>query len=146
MNNKVTCEKFDVLLYATFGRPLDVQISPLSTRLQWTEKGRPMDVQYGTWTDGPNKDVLWTSLGRTMPIGFDSLFSFKKLTQMRIKISRISYFSFSFKLNNKKKVSLKMLALRGVYKKNVCWRGVVALKKIMNKVMCTSGRPPSLLN
>ena len=77
---------------------------------------------------------------------FDSLFSFKKLTQMRIKISRISYFSFSFKLNNKKKVSLKMLALRGVYKKNVCWRGVVALKKIMNKVMCTSGRPPSLLN
>ena len=48
---------------------------------------------------------------------FGSLFSFKKLTQMRIKISRISYFSFSFKLNNKKKVSLKMLALRGVYKK-----------------------------
>ena len=58
LNNKVTCEKFDVLLYATFGRPLDVQISPLSTRLQWTEKGRPMDVQYGTWIDGPNKDVL----------------------------------------------------------------------------------------
>ena len=28
-----------------------------------------MDVQYGTWTDGPNKDVLWTSLGRAMPIG-----------------------------------------------------------------------------
>ena len=69
LNNKVTCEKFDVLLYATFGRPLDVQISPLSTRLQWTEKGRPMDVQYGTWTDGPNKDVLWTSFGRAMPIG-----------------------------------------------------------------------------
>ena len=69
LNNKVTCEKFDFLLYATFGRPLDVQISPLSTRLQWTEKGRPMDVQYGTWTDGPNKDVLWTSFGRAMPIG-----------------------------------------------------------------------------
>ena len=69
LNNKVTCEKFDVLLYATFGRPLDVQISLLSTRLQWTEKGRPMDVQYGTWTDGPNKDVLWTSFGRAMPIG-----------------------------------------------------------------------------
>ena len=28
-----------------------------------------MDVQYGTWTDGPNKDVLWTSLGRAMSIG-----------------------------------------------------------------------------
>ena len=70
LNNKVTCEKFDVLLYATFGRPLDVQISPLSTRLQWTEKGRPMDVQYGTWTDGPNKDVLWTSFGRAMHIGY----------------------------------------------------------------------------
>ena len=69
LNNKVTCEKFDVLLYATFGRPLDVQISLLSTRLQWTEKGRPMDVQYGTWTDGPNKDVLSTSLGRAIPIG-----------------------------------------------------------------------------
>ena len=69
LNNKVTCEKFDVLLYATFGRPLDVQISPLSTRLQWTEKGRPMDVQYGTWTDGPNKDVLPMSLGWAMPIG-----------------------------------------------------------------------------
>ena len=61
LNNKVTCEKFDVLLYATFGRPLDVQISLLSTWLQWTEKGRPMDVQYGTWTDGPNKDVHRTS-------------------------------------------------------------------------------------
>ena len=69
LNNKVTCEKFDVLLYATFGRPLDVQISLLSTRLQWTEKGRPMDVQYGTWTDGPKKDVLWTSFGRAMLIG-----------------------------------------------------------------------------
>ena len=50
-------------------QPLDVQISLLSTRLQWTEKGRPLDVQYGTWTDGPNKDVLWTSLGRAMLIG-----------------------------------------------------------------------------
>ena len=69
LNNKITCEKFDVLLYATFGRPLDGQISLLSTRLQWTEKGRPVDVEYGTWTDGPNKDVLSTSLGRAMSIG-----------------------------------------------------------------------------
>ena len=69
LNNKVTCEKFDVLLYATFGRPLDVYISLLSTLLLWTEKGRPMDIQYGTWTDGPNKDVLSMSLGRAMPIG-----------------------------------------------------------------------------
>ena len=60
LNNKVTCEKFDILLYATFRRPLDVQISFLSTRLQWSEKGRSMDVQYGTWTDGPNKDVQFT--------------------------------------------------------------------------------------
>ena len=69
LNNKVTCEKFDVLLYATFGRSLDVQISPLPTRLQWTEKGRPMDVQYGTWTDRPNKDVLWVSLDERCPLG-----------------------------------------------------------------------------
>ena len=83
LNNKVTCEKFDVLLYATFGRPLDVQISPLSTRLQWTEKGRPMDVQYGTWTDGPNKDVLWTSFGRAMPIGIHATDGNKELRQSR---------------------------------------------------------------
>ena len=31
-----------------------------------------MDVQYGTWTDGLNKDVLWTSLGRAMPTGLHS--------------------------------------------------------------------------
>ena len=43
----------------------------LSTRLQWTEKGRPMDVQYGTWMDGPNKDAQWTSLGQAMAIGFE---------------------------------------------------------------------------
>ena len=52
-----------------FMQLLDVQISLLSTRLQWPEKGRPMVVQYGTWTDRPNKDVLWTSLGRAMAIG-----------------------------------------------------------------------------
>ena len=28
-----------------------------------------MDVQYGIWTDVPNKDVLWTSRGRAMFIG-----------------------------------------------------------------------------
>ena len=28
-----------------------------------------MDVQYGTWTYGPKKDVLWMSLGLAMPIG-----------------------------------------------------------------------------
>ena len=61
---------------------------------------------------------------------FDSLFSFKKLTQMRIKISRISYFSFSFKLNNKKKVSLKMLALRGVYKKMFAGGGLWPSKRL----------------
>ena len=66
--NKVVCEKFGVLLSAAFG-PLDVLISLLLLRLQWTEKVRPMDVQYGTWTDEPNKDVLWTSLGRAMHIG-----------------------------------------------------------------------------
>ena len=30
----------------------------LSTRLQWTEKGRPIDVQYGAWT---SMDVPRTS-------------------------------------------------------------------------------------
>ena len=52
-----------------FMQPLDVQISLLSTRLQSTEKGRPMDVQYGTWTDRPHKDVLWTSLRRAIFVG-----------------------------------------------------------------------------
>ena len=69
LNNKVTCEKLDVLFYITFGCPLDVQINFLSTQLHWTEKRRPMDVQYGTWMDGPNKDVLWTSFGRACPLG-----------------------------------------------------------------------------
>ena len=60
-----------------FMQLLDVQIILLSTRLQRTEKGRPMDVQYGTWTDGLNKDVLWTSLGRAMPIGLIALFEIR---------------------------------------------------------------------
>ena len=67
LNNK--CEKLGVLLSATLGRPLDVQISLLSTRLRWTENVRPIDVQYGVWMDEPNKDLLWTSLGRVVPIG-----------------------------------------------------------------------------
>ena len=90
LNNKVTCEKFDVLLYATFGRSLDVQISPLSTRLQWTEKGRPMDVQYGTWTDGPNKDVLWTSFGRAMPIGSEDVLKTSDQNERIICLSHTS--------------------------------------------------------
>ena len=36
---------------------------------------------------------------------------------MRTKISRISYFSFSFKLHNKKKVSFKSMVWRDGYKK-----------------------------
>ena len=43
LNNKVRYEKFDVLLYATFGRPLDAQIGLLATRLQCS--GLKKDVQ-----------------------------------------------------------------------------------------------------
>ena len=62
-------EKFGVLLSVIFARLLDVQISLQLAWLQWIEKGRPMDIQYGTWTDGTSEDVLWTSLGRAMSIG-----------------------------------------------------------------------------
>ena len=51
----------------------------------------------------------------------NSLFKRKnvqKLTQVSIKISKISYFSFSFKLNEKKKVALK----------NVVWKGKLQKK------------------
>ena len=68
---------------------------------------------------------------------FDSLFSLKKLTQMRIKISRISYFSFSFKLNEKKESVVKKYGLERGLPENVCYRGVVALKEIMNKDLRT---------
>ena len=39
------------------------------------------------------------------------------LTQVRIKISRISDFSISFKLNNKAKVLLKSMVWKEGYKK-----------------------------
>ena len=66
----------------------------------------------------------------------DSLFKGKivqKLTQMRIKISRISYFSFSFKLNEKKESVVKKYGLERGLQENVCYKGVVAFKEIMNK-------------
>ena len=31
------------------------------------------DVQYGTWTDGPNKDIPWTSLRQAMPVGCEGV-------------------------------------------------------------------------
>ena len=59
------------------------------------------------------------------------------LTQVRIKISRISDFSISFKLNNKTRVLLKsMFAKRGL-QENVCWRGAMTLKEIMIKDLQT---------
>ena len=66
----------------------------------------------------------------------DSLFKRKvvwKLIQMRNKISRISYFCFSFKLNEKKRVLLKKYGLEIGLQKIVRWRGVLTLKDIMNK-------------
>ena len=47
-----------------------------------------MDVQYGTWTDGPNKDVLWTSFGRAMPIGMLEL-NFKYTKKSKIISTKI---------------------------------------------------------
>ena len=91
MNNKVAYEKFDVLLYASYGRSLDVQISLPSTRLQWTKKGRSIDVQYGTWTDRPNKDILRTSLGRAMPPHFNDL-SLSKAQFMKYVTIKLSHF------------------------------------------------------
>ena len=42
---------------------------------------------------------------------------------MSIKISKISYFSFTFKLNEKKKLLLKKLVWWGELQGNFCWRG-----------------------
>ena len=54
-----------------------------------------------------------------------------------MKIFRISYFSFSFKLNeNQEGVAKKYGVERGL-QESVWWRGVVTLKDIMNKDLCT---------
>ena len=42
---------------------------------------------------------------------------------MSIKISKISYFSFTFKVNEKKKLLLKKLVWWGELQGNFCWRG-----------------------
>ena len=48
-----------------------------------------------------------------------------KLTQVSIKISKIDYFSFTFKINEKKKVLLKNFGLeKGGYKKTFAGRRV----------------------
>ena len=54
---------------------------------------------------------------------------------MRIKISRISY--FSFKLKEKKESVVKKYGLERGLQENVCQRGVVTLKEIMNKDLRT---------
>ena len=54
----------------------------------------------------------------------NNLFKFKsvyELTQVSIKISKISYFSFSFKLNEKKKVALKNVVWKGKLQREVGW-------------------------
>ena len=56
---------------------------------------------------------------------------------MRIKISRISYFSFSFKLKEKKESVVKKYGLERGLQENVCRRGIVILKGIMNKDLRT---------
>ena len=59
------------------------------------------------------------------------------IIQIRIKISRISYFSFSFKLNENKEGVAKKYGLERGLQGGVCWRGVVTLKEIMNKDLRT---------
>ena len=56
---------------------------------------------------------------------------------MRIKISRISYFSFSFKLKEKKESVVKKYGLERGLQENVCRRGIVTLKGIINKDLRT---------
>ena len=56
---------------------------------------------------------------------------------MRIKRSRISYFSFSFKLNEKKESIVKKYGLARGLQKNVCWRVVATLREIINKDLRT---------
>ena len=48
--------------------------------------------------------------------------SVKKLTQLSTKISKFSYFSFTFKLNGKKKMPLKNIVWRRELQEKFCWR------------------------
>ena len=45
---------------------------------------------------------------------------------MSINLSKISYFYFSFKMNEKKE-PLKNMVWRGGLQKNICWRGIRSL-------------------
>ena len=53
-------------LWTSIGRP---DKSDINTAVVDRKSTSYMDVQYGIWTDVPNKDVLWTSRGRAMFIG-----------------------------------------------------------------------------
>ena len=48
---------------------------------------------------------------------------FIKITQVSIEISKMIHFSFTFKLNEKRKVLLKNMIWRGILQGNICWRG-----------------------
>ena len=50
---------------------------------------------------------------------------FIKITQVSIEISKMIHFSFTFKLNEKRKVLLKNIIWRGMLQGNICWRGEV---------------------
>ena len=58
--------------------------------------------------------------------------SVEKLTQVNIKVSKISYYSFNFKLNEKKKVPLKTWVGEGKLNENFCWRGLMFNRKVGN--------------
>ena len=51
--------------------------------------------------------------------------SVQTLKQMSITRTKISYFSFSFKLNEKKKVLLKNMVWTGGLQETFCWRGLM---------------------
>ena len=53
---------------------------------------------------------------------------------MSIKISKISSFSFSFKLNEEKKMLLKKLIWRWGLQENSCWRGGLIVNRVVGNI------------
>lgn len=53
---------------------------------------------------------------------------------MSIKISKISSFSFSFKLNEEKKMLLKKLIWRWGLQENSCWRGGLIVNRAIGNI------------
>ena len=53
---------------------------------------------------------------------------------MSIKIPKISSFSFSFKLNEEKKMLLKKLVWRWGLQETSCWRGGLIVNRVIGNI------------